>query len=421
MGRDDNIKHRPALPDFTWRCYGCGAASPLDDVLHCPVCNTPRSIEAQTLPPATLMDVPPKSMWSYYPLLPIANEASIVTLDEGATPLVPAPATALAHGVGEVWLKLESANPTGSFKDRQVSVGISHAREIGADTVAVVSSGNVAAAASAYAARAGDMQAVLFMHGQASADKIKQAALYGATVIQVDDPSPAAVFKLCIEACDTFGWYHLSTAGIYTPYNVEGAKSIAYELYQQFDGDLPEWIVMPVGGGGLLGGVWRGFLDLQRMGLLETLPRIAGVQAAGCAPLKQAIDNNWDLATSLAHPWPNPHSIAGGIADDILFDGHTALPAIRETGGVALAVTDEELLAALHALARREGVLAECCSAVTLAALKLLPDCNEDTRVCCVITGNGIKDIAKLETGAAATRKISPSLAAIEAALCAKR
>lgn len=410
-----------ALNAFAWRCYGCGAESPLDEALHCPVCNTPRSIEVKLLPPSTLMDTPPKSMWSYYPLLPIAQEASIVSLDEGATPLVPIPATATALGLGEVWLKLESANPTGSFKDRQISVGISHARELGADTVAVVSSGNVAAAASAYAARAGDMQAVLFMHGQASADKIKQAALYGAAVLHVEDPSPAAVFKLCIETCETFGWYHLSTAGIYTPYNVEGAKTIAYELYQQFDGDLPDWIVMPVGGGGLLGGVWRGFLDLQRMGLIETLPRLAGVQAAGCAPLKQAIDNDWNLETSLAHPWPNPHSIAGGIADDILFDGHTALPAIRETNGVALSVTDDELLAALHSLARREGVLAECCSAVTLAAINQLPDCNEDTRVCCVITGNGIKDIAKLEMLPSAIQKVSPSLAAIEAALCATR
>ena len=159
-------------------------------------------------------------------------------------------------------------------------------------------------------------------------------------------PSASAVFDLCLEACARFGWYHLSTAGMYEPYNVEGAKTIAYELFQQTGGDLPDWIVAPVGGGGLLGGLWRGFLDLKRAGLIERVPRLAGIQASGCAPLAKAMRENATYLDTLRAPWPNPHTIAGGIADDILFDGHTALPALRTTDGAAIAVEDSEIIQA---------------------------------------------------------------------------
>ena len=192
-------------------------------------------------------------MWSYAECLPIGRRDCIVSLDEGATPLIEAPRLAANHGFGSVLIKNEMANPTGSFKDRQISVGISHAREIGANTVAVVSSGNVACATAAYAARAG-MKAILLMHGHAAPGKIAQASIYGAKVVRVATPSASAVFDLCIEACQTFEWSHLSTAGLYEPYNVEGAKTIAYEIYQQTRPALPDWIVAPVGGGGLLGG-----------------------------------------------------------------------------------------------------------------------------------------------------------------------
>ncbi|MCA9434008.1 MAG: threonine synthase, partial [Candidatus Omnitrophica bacterium] len=311
--------------------------------------------------------------------------------------------------VRQVLLKNDSTNPTGSFKDRQVSVGISHAKEMGSDTVAVVSSGNVAAAASAYAARA-DMKAILLMHGQAGPTKIAQASAYGATVIQVSSPKPSEVFDLCLEACRERGWYHLSTAGIYEPYNVEGSKTIAYEIYQQTGGDLPDWILAPVGGGGLLGGVWRGFLDLQRMGLIDKIPRMVGVQARGCAPLIQAIQNGWSFEESRNHPWPNPQTIAGGIADDVLFDGHTAIPAIRETGGRAIAVTDKEIMEGLRLLASTEGVLCELCSATTIAALRRIDGLNQSSKVCCLITGNGIKDLEMLTRDDPKVDRISCSI-----------
>lgn len=356
---------------------------------------------------------PPSSLWTYFDLLPIALRENVVSLGEGATPLVEAPRLAADLSIGRLLLKNEMANPTGSFKDRQVSVGISHAKEIGVRTVAVVSSGNVACAASAYAARAG-MSAVLLMHGHAASGKVVQASVYGGRVVQVNSPSARAVFDLCLQACARFGWYHLSTAGMYEPFNVEGAKTIAYEIFQQTGGDLPDWIVAPVGGGGLLGGIWRGFLDLQRLGLIDRLPRLAGVQAAGCAPLKTAIEKGAKFLDTLKDPWPNPKTIAGGIADDILFDGHTVLPAIRATEGTVIAVEDDAIVQGQLTLASREGLWCEPTCAVVIAALDWLPVQSKSTTVCCVLTGSGVKDPEMVRARLKPPLRIEPSLDALD-------
>lgn len=388
-----NPASAPPLPGFEWECFSCASTGPLTEDFQCPRCGDPRSLRATAGVPAALFHDRPESLWHYAPLLPVRDPFRAVTLGEGATPLVPARRLARNCGLGELHLKNETLNPTGSFKDRQVSVGITCALERGCDTVAVVSSGNVGVATAAYAARAG-IRAVLFMHGQAGAGKIAQACAYGARVLRVDTPAPSEAFRLCLDACAAWGWAHLSTAGMYEPWNVEGAKTVAYELFRQYGGDLPEWVVAPVGGGGLLGGVWRGFRDLQRLGLVDRIPRMAGVQAAGCAPLKQALEEGFSFQESLRHPWPDPKTMAGGIADDILFDGHAVLPALRTTDGAAVTVEEEEIEAAALALARDEGVLCEPTAAVAVAALKKLPGAGPETRVCCLVTGNGLKDIA---------------------------
>ncbi|HNR34389.1 MAG TPA: threonine synthase [Candidatus Hydrogenedentes bacterium] len=399
------------MPHFFLICHGCGAEAEISDSVACAACGEPMSILVHTRPPDSVFHARPDSMWTYAEALPIAPEC-IVSLGEGATPLVDAPRMAARIGAERLWFKNEMANPTGSFKDRQISVGIAHARALGMDTVAVVSSGNVACAAAAYAARAG-MRAIVFAHGHAAAGKLAQAAAYGGHVIRVDTPSAQAVFDLCIEACRVFGWYHLSTAGMYEPFNVEGAKTIAYELYRQTNGDLPEWIVAPVGGGGLLGGVWRGFLDLQRWGLLERIPRLAGAQASGCAPLKKAIEGGTPFLETLRDPWPNPKTVAGGIADDILFDGHTVLPALRTTGGMALAVDDDAILAGQCELAETEGLLCEPTSAVVVAALGPLLAAHPRARMACILTGSGMKDLAALADRLPPFPVIPPSLDAL--------
>lgn len=398
-----------SLPDFVFHCYQCGAETASGPSFHCDECASPLSLRFSGSVETTLFKRPPQSLWDYRALLPIPSAAPAISLGEGATPLVEAPALAAQHQLGAIGLKNEMTNPTGSFKDRQVSVGLTWARSQGFDTVAVVSSGNVASAAAAYCARAG-LKAVLFMHGQASPAKIAQAQAYGAVVISVDDPSPNVVFQLCIEACKSFGWYHLSTAGMYEPWNVEGAKTIAYELFQQYGGELPDWIVAPVGGGGLLGGIWRGLLDLKALGLISNVPRLAGAQATGCAPLQESMENDWSFAEHLEHPWAHPDTIAGAIADDILFDGHTVLPALRQTWGAAIAVTDDEMIAAQGLLARTEGLLCEIATASAIAALKRLPLMDKDTTVCCIVSGSGLKDLGRLAETAAPVPKIPATL-----------
>ena len=402
--------------DFDFLCNGCGHVAPISHPFICPACGEPMSLRSHTPIADIEMRQTPRSMWDYFRLLPIERTDHVVTLGEGATSLVAAPRLAQRYGLGEVRIKNEMANPTGSFKDRQVSVGISHAVETGRDTVAVVSSGNVGVATAAYAARAG-LRAVLFMHGQAGAGKIAQAAAHGATVLRIDTPAPSEAFRLCLEACGKWGWAHLSTAGMYEPWNVEGAKTIAYELWQQYGGELPEWVVAPVGGGGLLGGIWRGFLDLVRMGLIEKPPRLAGMQAAGCAPFKKAIDEGTPFLETLKHPWPNPKTIAGGIADDIIFDGHTVLPAVRTTNGAAIAVDDPAIEEGARILARDEGLLCELTCAGVIAALARLPGADKNTRVCCIVTGSGMKEMDFYRSQVPEPVRISPTLEAVAAAI----
>jgi len=402
--------------DFDFLCNGCGRVESITRPFTCPACGEPMSLRAHAALTEMEMRQSPRSMWDYFRLLPVEHNSSVVTLGEGATPLVAAPRLAERFGLGEVRIKNEMANPTGSFKDRQVSVGISHAVETGRGTVAVVSSGNVGVATAAYAARAG-LRAVLFMHGQAGAGKIAQAAAHGATVLRVDTPAPSEAFHLCLEACEKWGWAHLSTAGMYEPWNVEGAKTIAYELWQQYHGDLPEWVVAPVGGGGLLGGIWRGFLDLVRLGLIEKPPRLAGMQATGCAPFVKAVEEGTPFLETLQHPWPNPKTIAGGIADDIIFDGHAVLPAVRTTHGAAIAVDDPAIEEGARILARDEGLLCELTCAGVIAALGFLPDANTDTRVCCVVTGSGMKEMDYYRKQVPEPARIPPTLEAVAAAM----
>ena len=334
------------------------------------------------------------SMWRYFDLLPLEDRQWIVSQGEGGTPLVEAPGLAEDLGVGEILLKNETLNPTGAFKDRQVSVGISKARQAGADTVAVVSSGNVAASASSYAARAG-MRCLVFTPANAPEDRLIQARIYGAAFYKVSTVSSSRVFELVAEACRKRGWHLLSTAGLYNPYQVEGAKTIAHELFEQTEA-LPDWVIVPVGGGGLLGALWRGFEELGRLGKCAHTPALAGVQSSVCTPLVDAIDKGLSPAEVIANPVSVGETIAGAISDDILFDAYTALPAIRRTGGAAVSVTDEEMLSAQKGLASRAGIFAEPASAATVAGLAKLRasgrigarDC-----VCCVVTGTGFKDL----------------------------
>jgi threonine synthase len=355
--------------------------------------------------PATLRDPALPGLWAWFDWLPIGDRQAIVSLDEGNTPLLTAPRLGASMGVETLLLKDETRNPTGSFKDRMLAVGITRAVELGAPIVAVQSSGNVGAAAAAYAARAG-LEAKIFVPRTAPPEKILQAQMYGADVFRIDHDSPTDIFELLQWACGEFGWHLVSTAAIYNPFTLEGAKTIAYEIAEALAFDVPDWMIVPVGGGGNIGSVWRGFLDLQALGLVSRLPRLVGVQAEGCAPFVDAIRLQLSAEDALTRRWPRIDTVAGAIADDVVFDAHVALPAVRDSGGTAVAMPDSETLAMESALARTEGLFVEPAAATTLAALqRLVRDgvVGRADRVLCLMSGTGLKDPG------AASRLVSPS------------
>lgn len=335
-------------------------------------------------------------LWRYLPLLPISHRSAIVSLGEGGTPRLDAPRLGRALGLERLCLKDESRNPTGSFKDRMLAVGIARARELGKTTVTVQSSGNVAAAASAYAARGG-LRAEIFVPRTVPEEKLVQIQMYGARLHRIDESSPARVFELMEEAARELGWYVVSTTARYNPFTLEGAKTIAYELAEDSTLELPEWLVVPVGGGGNIGTLWKAFLELKDLGVVEQLPRLVGVQAEGCAPFVEAIRRDLSWQEAATKRWPEITTICGAIADDLVFDAHLALRAVRDSGGAAIAVSDDEILEAERLLAATEGIFVEPSSATSIAALpKLLEEgvLHRESSVCCLLTGAGLKDMS---------------------------
>lgn len=402
------------MPPYRLFCPACGLEQP-DNAARCSTCGGLLGVDLlRTVPPGQphpFAGVPGLGpLWLNDPVLPVSDPAAIVSLGEGGTPCLPAKHLGVGEGVA-LWLKNEAANPTGSFKDRQVSVGLSHARELGHDRFYVVSSGNVAAAASAYTARVG-AECWVIAPSFAPPGKLLQIRLCGAHVIRVEG-TPGRLFDLAEAAAARYGWHPLSTAARSSPFNIVGARTIATELVRQappFD-----WVIAPVGGGGLLGSLWQGFTDVARRQPGLPLPRLAAVQAAGCAPFVRAVERGETAQQAVADPWPDPRTIAGGLADDIPFDAHLALPAIRESKGVALAVDDDEIRAAQRLLARREGLFVEPSGIVSVAGLlRLLADgtIERGQTACCLLTGSGLKDPAAVG-GLPDLPPIEPTMAAL--------
>lgn len=402
--------------EYSLHCSNCNADLGSVHAARCPACGGVLLLQPHLAPPFGLKKIfnfVLSDMWKYRDLLPVEPPPEDETLQEGGTPLLAAPTIAGLLGIKELLLKNETVNPTGSFKDRQVAVGLAAAQEC--HVVAVISSGNVAAAAAAQAARRG-LRCLVFVPATAPQSKLVQAAACGAQICRINTGSSSLVMQLVVEASARRGWCHLSTAGCFNPFTVEGSKTIAYELFEQGRGILPDWIFVPVGGGGLLGGLWRGLLDLQELNLAAALPRLVGVQAAGCAPLIKALADGLDPDAAMAARWDKPHTIAGGIADDVLFDAHRALPAIRSSGGTAVAVSDQSILDAMGLLATKEGIFAEPSGAASLAGLMALRKTGlveADQRVCCLVTGSGLKDIAAAESIANHPVTVEPELEAV--------
>ncbi len=337
------------------------------------------------------------SVWKYAELLPVSDEHNIITLGEGGTALIRADRLAGALGLRGLYLKDDTRNPTSSFKDRPMTVGVSKAFEFGFDTVVSASSGNAAAALAAYAARA-KLQCVTFVPEVASPGKIAQLLAYGAKVFRVrglkkgEDPT----VKMLRLTTEKFGWYPCPSFGPFNPYQAEGPKTMSYEICEQLDWRTPDWEFAGVGAGGLIGGNWKGYLEFERLGLISSKPRMVAVQSAGCAPVVRAYEKN--RGEFEIEPWEKPDSIATGLMDPLPWDGDAALTAIRSSKGSAVAVSNDQILQAQKQLAKLEGIFAEPSGVAALAGLQKMQQDGKiepDELVVVEITGSGLKDFAK--------------------------
>jgi len=357
-----------------------------------------------------------KGVWKYRELLPVNDPAHVVTLGEGGSSLLPANRLKTKIGVREVWLLDDTRNPTGSFKDRPMTVGASKAVELGYKTVVSASSGNAAASLSAYAARAG-LACIAFVPESASAGKLAQLTMYGATVVKVrgsesgEDPT----VKMLLETCDRYNWYPCPSFGPMNPYQAEGPKTMAYEIAEGLHWKIPDWVFVPVGAGGALAGNWRGFKDFLHLDFIATEPRMVAVQPTGCAPVVRAYEDGVD-AMKIGR-WERPKSVAAGLLDPFPWDGDLALHAIRDSEGTAVAVSDEEVLEAQRLLAKREGIFAEPSGAASLAGLIALIKrgrVESSETVVVEITGGGLKDTNLTTQALPNVPTINPSLKEFE-------
>ena len=309
----------------------------------------------------------------YRRFLPVGDATPVVTLLEGGTPLLPAPRLSERAGA-DVVLKFEGLNPTGSFKDRGMTMAISKAVEEGAKAVVCGSTGNTSASAAAYAARAGLTCAVLIPEGHIALGKLAQALIHGARVLQV-----TANFDACLNIVRELGERApVTVVNSVNPYRIEGQKTAAFEIVDAL-GDAPDVHCIPVGNAGNITAYWKGYREYQDAGKVSRLPRMMGFQAAGAAPIVEG------------HPIESPETVATAIRIGRPASWYGASAAAAESGGGIHAVTDEEILEAYRYLAQAESVFCEPASAASVAGLLKL-GVNEGSTVVCVLTGHGLKD-----------------------------
>lgn len=307
----------------------------------------------------------PYTMWRYKELLPICDEANIVSLGETVTPLIRAKNLGEQLGLPELWIKDESRLPTGSFKARGLTMAVSKAKELKIKKLAIPSAGNAATALSVYAARAG-IPAYIFMPKDTPTFNIETCQLSAANLTLIDGLITDAGRIVADQKTDK-GWFDVST--LKEPYRVEGKKTMGFELAEQLDWTLPDVIVYPTGGGTGIVGMWKGFAELEALGWIsKKRPRFISVQAEGCAPIVKA----WKNGLSSAQPWKDAKTIASGLRVPQAIGDFLILEAIRKSEGAAIAVTDEEIKEAMHLLPTTEGILTCPEGAATVAAIKKL-------------------------------------------------
>jgi len=327
------------------------------------------------------------SIWRYLPLLPVDKELTRGTLRVGMTPLYKADNLAKVLGAKNLYVKDEGVNPTQSLKDRASVIACVKAKEAGVETISCSSTGNAASSLAGNAAKLG-LKSVIFVPKRAPLGKLAQLIYYGSTLIKVDGDYKAA-FELSKLAIDRYGWYNRNAA--INPYLVEGKKTVALEIAEQMGFSVPDWVVVSVGDGCTIAGVYKGFSDFFRLGLIPGIPKLLGVQSSGCAPFVKAAKTNRDLEPT------EEDTIADSIAVGIPRNPVKALKAVKDSLGSWIAVTDDLIIEAMKLLAKTEGIFAEPAASAVIAGLIKAYDTglvSRDETVVLISTGNGLKDTA---------------------------
>ncbi len=427
--------------DYNLKCTLCGAEyDPKTTRYVCPKHGDEGILDtvydygkiATATNPRQLADSKDFSIWRYADLFPLSNaRESAPPLQVGWTPLYHAKQAGEQLELSHLYIKDDGRNPTASFKDRASALVVAKARELGAEIITTASSGNAGAALAGLAAAA-QMPAVIFVPQTAPQAKVAQLLMFGAQVLLVKGTYDQA-FDLCLAASKEFGWYCRNTA--YNPYTVEGKKTAALEICEQLTPSpalprrrgketgggwaAPDRIFVSVGDGNIISGLWKGLRDLAALGWIDHMPKLMGVQAEGSA----ACYNAWKAGTDRITP-VDAQTIADSISVGIPRDGTRAVRAVRETGGAYLTVSDDEILAAMRDLARSTAVFAEPAGATAYAGVvKAVREgmVNSHETIVCLITGNGLKDIASAMKAAGEARRIEPTLEEVKRVVDAKR
>ena len=403
------------MPPESLRCKECKATYPLDARYVCERCFGPLEVAYESRPdedPAALrrkIQAGPLSLWRYADFLPVQAPPH-PTLPAGWTPLLRVDRLAEELGLRQLWIKNDAANPTHSFKDRVVSIALARARELGFQTIACASTGNLANAVAAHAAAAG-LESYVFIPSDLEEQKVLATGIYGTNLVAVrgnyDD-----VNRLCTEISGERDWAFVNIN--MRPYYAEGSKTLAFETVEQLGFELPDRVVCPIASGSLFTKIARGFQEWLELGLVEgELPTFNGAQATGCAPVANAFAAGEEFCRPV-----KPDTIAKSLAIGNPADGPYAVDLAKRSGGSVDAVTDDEIREGIKLLAATTGIFTETAGGVTIATLAKLArrgDIDPDERVVAYITGDGLKtlDVAR---GTFEAREIDPTFASFEAA-----
>ncbi|MBA7538355.1 Threonine synthase [subsurface metagenome] len=379
------------MREYEVKCIRCGARFSREDVVYtCRKCDGLLDIkyDYSEIGAEQVVKAEGEGVWKYRVLLPFdEQETKPITINEGNTPLYRCDRLAKSIGIDDLWVKHEGLNPSGSFKDRGMTVGVTKAVELGVKGVACASTGNTSASLAIFAAKAGIPCYVLLPKGKVALGKVAQAMMHGAKVFSLKGNFDDAL-RVVRVLCEEEKLYLLNSVN---PYRLEGQKTIAFEVTEKLDWEVPDRVILPVGNAGNISAIFKGFSELKTLDITDDIPKMTGIQAEGAKPIVNAFKEG----KAEIIPEDKPETIASAIRIGNPVNAAKALHAIRSSGGVAESVTDDEITEAQFMLARLEGIGVEPASAASIAGLKKLVEMGKierDERIVCITTGHLLKD-----------------------------